>query len=74
MESATLEILRRRRLETQSDTAKAVGMSVAAYNKKERGLVEFKPSEIAKLKEHFGLTLEEAWGYFFAQDTNENVN
>lgn len=55
--------------ETQPETAKAVKMSVPSYSKLENGKRDVKISEIKAVMEHFELTQEQVWMYFFCTQT-----
>lgn len=55
-----LRILRVIKRNTQTDIAKMLGCSVAAYSKKERGIYEFSTKEKLSLKAYYEMT----WGDF----------
>lgn len=44
---------------TQVEIAKLAGMNIATYNRKENGIIEFKESEIRKVAEILGVSVEE---------------
>lgn len=52
-------ILRKRRKMTQADLAGVLDISLAQYSRKERGIYEFTSDEMFKLKDYFGLPLDE---------------
>lgn len=54
-----LLILRKRRKLTQNDLADVLGISSTQYARKERGEYEFNSDEMFKLKDYFGLPLDD---------------
>lgn len=74
MNQTTLRSFRRSHDISQKDMAKILGMSIPAYNKRESGKQEFKLGEIVIIKEHFNLTYEQVWAYFFTHKLHANRN
>lgn len=55
----TLKELRARKNETQRETAKALGVSVQAYNKWEKDISSVGVKKVQAVADHFGVSLSE---------------
>jgi len=58
----SLVILRNENKESQREVARVIGVSPQRYGLKEQGKAEFLCSEMKKLAEHYGVTLDELFG------------
>jgi len=54
-----LESIRRARKESQSFVAKLIDVDIRTYQNKEKGISQFKQSEMFILANHYNMTIEE---------------
>ncbi len=59
---------------TQEDVARLLGITLATYNRKELGLVDFKRSEVLNLSKVLSLSLCDVNDIFFNGELTERIN
>ncbi|MFS0815410.1 helix-turn-helix transcriptional regulator [Lysinibacillus sp. 1P01SD] len=69
-----LHIYRKKIGMTQKDMAKFLDINVRTYHFKEKGLQEFKGSELYKLAKLFGVTIEELFIFEFEDEFEDGRN